>query len=287
MNSGARGRILNIQRYSLHDGPGLRTTVFLKGCPLDCAWCHNPESQDPDPELVRNEARCVDCGSCLEPAAAGDAPGAAEACPTGARSLLGRDLAVAEVVEEVLRDRPFFDQSGGGATLSGGEPLLQAAFAAELLGALRAQGVHTALDTCGLAPWEDLARAAREADLVLYDLKHMDDAAHQRWTGAGNGPILANLEALARIHRRIWIRIPLVPGINDGEANLEATARFLSGLPAVERLHLLPYHATGAPKFARLGRPLPAEDLRPPTSGEVERAAAIFQSHGIAAGVNP
>ncbi|BDU76077.1 glycyl-radical enzyme activating protein [Mesoterricola sediminis] len=284
---GAPGRILHIQRYSLHDGPGLRTTVFLKGCPLDCAWCHNPESQDPEPVLVRNEARCVGCGACGEAVEAGDLAGAAGACPTEARALLGRDLTVDEVVEEVLRDRIFFDQSGGGATLSGGEPLLQAGFTADLLGALRARGVHTALDTCGLAPWQDLARAAAEADLVLFDLKHMDDGEHRKWTGAGNGPILANLEALTRAHRHVRIRIPLVPGVNDGDANIEATARFVASLPGIEGLDLLPYHGTGAAKFRRLGRTYLLDALRPPDPARVEDIAGHFRSRGIPAGVNP
>jgi len=273
------GRIFNLQRYSLQDGPGLRTTVFLKGCPLECAWCHNPESQDPSPALVTQEGRCLHCGACDAPFATPEAQ--ADACPTGARQLLGRDVDVATLVEEVLRDRIFFDQSGGGVTLSGGEPLLQPAFALAVLAALRARGVHTALDTCGAAPRETLLEAAALADVVLYDLKHMDDAQHRRWTGTGNAAILANLEALGRRHDRIWIRVPVVPGVNDDLGNLEATARFAAALPGVRRLDLLPYHTTGGAKFRRLGREYRLDQLEPPTRERMAQLAGVFQAHGI------
>jgi pyruvate formate lyase activating enzyme len=283
------GRIFNIQRYSLQDGPGLRTTVFFKGCPLDCAWCHNPESQAPERVSVYMENRCIHCGLCKEAGPVGHDPEAwgdevAELCPTGARQMLGRDVEVQDLVDEVMRDRIFFDQSGGGVTFSGGEPLLQKPFVVEALAALKARGVHTALDTCGVAKEEDLLEAASLANLVLYDLKHMDDAAHRRWTGEGNATILSNLEALGRVHDNIWIRVPLIPGVNDGVENLEATAAFVQRIPGIRRVELLPYHATGAPKFQRLGRTYTLEGLEPPTRSRMTELEGIFKAHGIPTG---
>jgi pyruvate formate lyase activating enzyme len=276
-----QGRIFNLQRFSLQDGPGLRTTVFLKGCPLSCAWCHNPESQSPHRELLTLDNRCIACGACHE--AAPEA--VVDLCPTGARQSLGRDLTVPELLAEVLRDRMFFDQSGGGVTLSGGEPLSQPTFTVAALGACRAQGLDTALDTaldtCGLAPREDLLAAAALADTVLYDLKHLDDARHRQWTGAGNGAILANLVALGSTHRNIWIRVPVVPGVNDDAENLEATARFVARIPGVRRVDLLPYHSTGAAKLGRLGRATVLDHLHPPTPAHMAAAASLFQAHGI------
>ncbi len=272
------GRIFNVQRFSLQDGPGLRTTVFLKGCPLACAWCHNPESQSAEPELVKVEGRCIACGSChgLDESAA-----CVDACPTGAQQLLGREVSSAELMEEVLRDRPFFEQSGGGVTLSGGEPLLQPAFVLQVLAELRRQGIHQALDTCGLGHREDLLAAAALSDLVLFDLKHMDDGQHRAWTGAGNGAILANLEALGQVHGQIWIRVPVIPGVNDDAANLEATARFVARIPGVRRLDLLPYHSTGAAKFRRLGRAYALEQVPAPTPARMADLAGVFEAHGI------
>jgi pyruvate formate lyase activating enzyme len=275
------GRIFNIQRYSLQDGPGLRTTVFLKGCPLDCAWCHNPESQAPDRAMVTQETRCIACGTCQEAHLGGDPEAMTEACPTGARQILGRDVAVEDLVEEVLKDRLFFDQSGGGVTFSGGEPLMQPVFVAAALRALKARGVHTALDTCGHSPLEDLLAAAALSDVVLFDLKHMDDAQHLRWTGTGNRTILANLEALGAVHRAIWIRVPVVPGVNDDPANLEATARFVARTPGVRRLDLLPYHGIGAAKFRRLGREYLLDRIEPPTPERMEALALPFRAQGI------
>jgi len=300
MNAGAmpvpaeKGRIFNLQRYSLQDGPGLRTTVFLKGCPLACAWCHNPESQSAAPELITQEGRCIACGTCLDALLPGERPEdrpeqCVDLCPTGARQLLGREVTVDELVEELLRDRLFFDQSGGGVTLSGGEPLLQPGFVLRTLVALRQRGVHTALDTCGLGRREDLLAAAALADVVLFDLKHMDDAQHRRWTGAGNAPILANLEALSRVHGCIWIRVPVIPGANDDLENLEATARFVAGLPGVRRLDLLPYHSIGAAKFRRLGKEYALDQTEPPTPERMAGVAELFRAHGITAtlGGNP
>lgn len=223
------GLVFNVQRFSLHDGPGLRTTVFMKGCPLSCAWCHNPESQDPRIEYVRMLSRCMRCGRCsdeelADPVVHGRGRDDVEACPTGAFQHVGSVMEPNEIVRTVLRDRMFFEESGGGVTFSGGEPLMQAAFVTESMRRLRAEGVHTALDTCGHATWADLGAAALQANLVLYDLKLMDDERHRAATGASNRVILENLQKLTAIHRTVWIRIPVIPGVNDDDANLEATA---------------------------------------------------------------
>jgi pyruvate formate lyase activating enzyme len=190
-------------------------------------------------------------------------------------------------VKEILRDQIFFDEARGGATLSGGEPLAQPAFTMALLGALRDRGVHTALDTCGLAPREDLLAAAALADLVLFDLKHMDDAAHRAWTGTGNALILDNLRALAAAGAGLWIRVPVVPGVNDDPGNLEATARFVAELPFVSRLDLLPYHRTGVAKFRRLGRDYALDSVEPPGAERMAELEGLFRTRGIQVGGLP
>ena len=281
-----QGLIFNIQRFSLQDGPGLRSTVFLKGCPLCCLWCHNPESRTPKTEFVRMENRCMACGLCSEEELAGHGTrtlndGDLEACPTGALQKVGQEMEPATLVKLLLRDRIFFDESGGGVTFSGGEPLLQAAFLTEALDLLRAEGVHTALDTCGYAPWKDLQEAAQRSSLVLYDLKLMDEARHKAATGRSNQIILDNLKALSGMHTEIHIRVPVIPGINDDDGNMEATARFLSSLAGVRQVDLLPYHRIGEPKFARMGMTYTLAGLEAPTQQRLEALAAIFRARGL------
>jgi pyruvate formate lyase activating enzyme len=281
-----QGLIFNVQRFSLHDGPGVRSTVFLKGCPLHCTWCHNPESQSPRPEFVRLAHRCMRCGRCgdeelANPVVTGRDDADVELCPTGALQAVGRTVTPEALVAELLHDRIFFDESGGGVTFSGGEPLMQAAFATECLRRLDAEGVHTALDTCGFARWQDLADAAAHADLVLFDLKLMDDARHRAATGVSNDRILENLRTLARSHSHIWIRVPVIPGVNDDAPNLDATAAFVAQLPGVRRVELLPYHATGEPKFARVGLACALPDTTPPDRARLEHLAAHFRDRGL------
>lgn len=283
------GLIFNVQRYSLQDGPGIRTTVFLKGCPLRCWWCHNPEGQSPEAEVIVLDGRCVRCGECHKacPEDRGRVEGqerlgagarcircgaCVAACPTGARQMVGRRMTADEVLAEVLRDGVFYEESGGGVTFSGGEPLMQPTFLMALLAACRARGIRTAVDTSGYAPREDLLATAALADLVLYDLKTVDDARHRRYTGVSNETILDNLQALGRSHGNIWVRVPLVPGFNDGADELEALARFTAAIPGVRQLNLLPYHRTGAHKWAGLGKPPPP--VAGPVSAEAIEAAA-------------
>jgi len=226
------GFVFNIQKYSLQDGPGIRTTVFLKGCPLCCQWCHNPESISPRREIIVVESRCITCGECRAACEFGESvvgsgvlpprhdqctlcAECVDACPTGARQIIGRTMTVAEVVTEVLKDRIFYEDSGGGVTISGGEPLMQPRFVTALLESLREAGVHCVLDTTGFGCTEHLLGAAKLANLVLYDLKAFDEQRHRELTGVSNRSILATLTALNQVHSNVWIRLPVVPGFND------------------------------------------------------------------------
>jgi pyruvate formate lyase activating enzyme len=297
------GLVFNIQRYSIHDGPGIRTTVFLKGCPLRCSWCHNPEGISPEPEVVVIENRCMHCGQCrdgkgdrsnlperpegghrravLVAAQIGPVPFSVAVCPTGARQLIGRRMSVEEVMDEVLKDRVFYEQSAGGVTFSGGEPLMQPRFLKNLLEACRAEGIHTAVDTSGYAAREDLLSIAPLADLFLYDLKIMDDQLHRQWTGASNVPIMENLLALGEVHKDIWIRMPLVPGFNDNPKHVEAVARFARSVPGVCQVNLLPYHATATHKLKGLGRSDQPAARVTPTPKMIELARDTFQALGM------
>jgi pyruvate formate lyase activating enzyme len=288
------GIVFNIQRYSIHDGPGIRTTVFLKGCPLRCAWCHNPESQSRKPEFLVATNRCMQCGACRKACPLGRAPAHGElterclhcgacvaACATGARQVIGKQMTVDEVMAEILKDRVFYEDSGGGVTFSGGEPFAQPRFLLGLLAASRSKGLHTVVDTCGHAPWEHIAAAAQLTDLFLYDLKHADSARHAECTGAGNELLMANLRALGALHGSIALRVPLIPGFNDAPDDLNALARIASTMSGIRQVNLLPYHATGSYKMARLGRETAFAGVRPPTATELERAAAAFKSFGL------
>jgi pyruvate formate lyase activating enzyme len=284
------GHVFDIKRYSIHDGPGIRTTVFLKGCGLRCQWCHNPESVDARPELMHWPSRCKRCLACIQAcptdALSTDGTGAvlvdrskcdlcgrcAEACLYDAMQVIGREMSVDEVLAEVERDRIFFEQSGGGVTLSGGDPLIQAAFAEAVLGACRSRGLHTALDTAGLAADGTLDRLARQADLVLFDLKVIDAETHQAFTGVSNAPIIENLKALAASGREIWVRIPLVHGVNDDDGNIRRTIDLVRSLGAVRRIGLLPYHPGGLEKARRIGRESGFRRFESPSE---ERLAAI------------
>lgn len=292
------GLVFDVQRFSVHDGPGIRSTVFLKGCPLACRWCHNPEGMRTAPEILVTPDRCIACGACVE-ACPYDLPSGiaggwagskdrcqscglcAEACPTGARRLAGRAMTVRQLVDEVTRDRVFYDRSGGGVTFSGGEPLSQAEFVLACLRDLTERGIHTAVDTCGLVDRGALLEAAALADLFLFDIKHADEAAHAEWAGAPNDRILANLEALARVHDAIWVRVPVVPGVNDDAANLRRTAALAASLPGVERVSLLPYHELGEDKRERVGVPGDPFATEPPRQDRMRDIATIFEEAGL------
>lgn len=238
----ATGIVFDIRRGVTRDGPGLRTSVFLKGCPLRCAWCHNPESQSPGVQ------RAVTTG---------------ETC--------GREMSVADVMDEVLRDKAFYPLTGGGMTLTGGEPMMQAEFAFALAEAAHGEGVHVALDTSGFAAWPTLEKMLFAVDLFLYDLKCMDSARHRKLTGAGNETILDNLARLDAAGAKTWIRCPLVPGLNDSDSDLAALRGFVRTLHGVQKFEICPYHALGLEKYAKFGMAPPYPRREEPSEGDIAR----------------
>jgi pyruvate formate lyase activating enzyme len=294
------GVVFNIQRYSIHDGPGIRTTVFLKGCPLRCAWCQNPESQAARPEIFFVQENCTGCGACVDACPQGaialveersrtnrdlctGAGKCAEVCPNEARNLMGRRVTAAEVFEEILADDIFYQRSGGGATLSGGEPLVQPEFSTAVFRLCRDASIHTTLDTCGYASWETVRRVLEYVDLVLFDFKHMDSDQHQRYTGVPNELILDNAR---RIHRELGIpmlaRVPVIPGYNDASENIAATARFVADeLGDSIGVHLLPYHRLGEAKHERMEQPGKSIAAQPPSDERMEEIRTVFESFGL------
>jgi len=294
-----RGLVFDIQRFAIHDGPGIRTTLFLKGCPLSCWWCHNPESQAPRPQLALFDTRCIACGRCVAACARGvherradgsrvlhrercEACGrCVQACFAEALVMEGREVTVAEAMTEVRKDALFYRRSGGGITLSGGEPMLQVEFSTAVLCRAHGEGMHTVLDTSGYAPWDDYEKVLPFVDLVLYDIKHADSEAHRKYTGVPNELIRENLARIDARAVQIEIRIPVIPGINDARENIEAICRFLAGLAHVQRVTLLPYHAFGGSKYPRVGRTYRLNGLASPSRERMEEIAGWVAGQGL------
>ena len=281
------GCIFDIKRFALHDGPGIRTTVFCKGCPLSCLWCHNPESIAPGPELSFSVDKCIGCEACI-----GACPNGAmridkgartcdrercvrcgkcvEGCFAGALEMIGRQVSVEDVMVQVRKDAVFYRTSGGGVTISGGEPLMQSDFTTAVLRQCQSEGLHTALDTSGQATWESLQAAAGFADLVLYDLKVIDPIEHQEHTGVRNDLVLDNLRRLCALGVPVEIRMPIIPGLNDSAQDIDAAGEFINGLDSVVAVRLLAYHRLAAAKYERLGRANPAGELQRPGDDHLE-----------------
>jgi pyruvate formate lyase activating enzyme len=251
--------IFDIERASYVDGPGIRTTVFFKGCNLRCAWCHNPESQAHAPQMMFYQNKCTGCGKCKEkcPYGLDECRLCGKCtfyCPHDAREICGKEYTLDEVLGEILKDRAFYESSGGGVTFSGGECMLQIDFLEEILKECKENGIHTAVDTAGHVPYERFERIIPYTDLFLYDVKCYDSEKHKEYTGVGNELILENLAKLLRFAKSVWVRIPIISDVNDTEEEISAISRFLKENGKPEKVELLPYHAMGEHKYGALGK---------------------------------
>ncbi len=296
---GIKGVIFNIQRYCVHDGPGIRTVVFLKGCPLRCLWCSNPEGQNPYPEILYYEDRCKRCflcrGVCPRNAIEigdnkltisrerWDACGkCVESCSNNALRIVGRVMSVEDVLEIIKSDMKFYYDSEGGVTLSGGEPLYQADYSMEILKGCKKMRIHTAIETSGYAPWDTVIKPMLPyIDLILFDIKHIDPEAHRRYTGVSNELILRNLKLINSYGGKIVVAVPLIPSINMFKSVVEGIARFLSTLRNVEKVVLRPYHRLGVPKYRLLGREYKLAHVSPPAEDDLLYYKKIIEEWGI------
>lgn len=270
------GRIFDIQRFSVHDGPGIRTTVFMKGCPLRCRWCHNPEGLSGELQLWFSEEKCISCGACGERSALSDANN----CPSGALTVCGRDITAEEAFAEVLKDRIFY-ADGGGLTVSGGECLCRVDFVCELLSMAKEQGIHTAVDTSGYVPWESFERILDLCDLYLYDVKCISPSLHKEFTGVDNALIIENLKRLSALGKDICVRIPVIPDFNDNEGEMTAIADMLRELGTVREITLMPYHTLGASKYKALGLEYGFDTSKRISDGQMSVFADIFKTRGF------
>lgn len=292
-----KGLVFDIKKFAVDDGPGIRTTIFLKGCPMQCRWCHNPEGQTSVPELIYRYRKCIRCDECVTacPNQAffskrkklGIDRGicnlcglCAEKCPSGALRVIGREVSVPEVMKEIEKDSAFYDESGGGITLSGGEPLWQTDFTSAILKECKNRNIHTAVDTCGYASSKVIERIKDGVDLFLYDLKIMDDEKHRIYTGKSNKQILRNFEMLAKNGSILLVRIPLIPGINDDMENIRMTADFVLQC-GVKRVCLLPYHRSGVEKYRSLGKHFYLNSIRTPSERRMNHIKAQFEASGL------
>ncbi len=274
-----KATIFDIERNSYVDGPGIRTTVFFKGCNLRCAWCHNPESQYPKPQMLFYKNKCTGCGKCKE-----KCPNALETCslcgrctlycPHDARKICGKEYTVDEVIREILKDKAFYDNSDGGVTFSGGECMLQIDYLEEILKECKKNGIHTAVDTAGHVPFGCFERILPYTDLFLYDVKCFDSKKHEDYTGVGNSLILENLKKLLETENKVWVRIPIIPDVNDTEEEMHKIRAFLNSVRLPEKIELLPYHAMGEHKYEAIGKEV--QMFAVPSEEKMMRLKKIF-----------
>ena len=298
------GFVFNIQRFSISDGPGIRTTVFMKGCNMRCFWCHNPESQELHPQIQLFPQKCIGCLKCVKicphhaqlfeqgkriylRSLCVNCGKCAEVCNSQALVLIGKEMTVSEVMEKVTRDLPFYKISKGGVTFSGGEPLEQADFLRALLIECKKQNIHTAVDTAGNVSWEEFEKIIQYTDLFLYDIKCMDNEKHKQATGAENIRILENLRLIqsAGFQNEIWIRIPIIPGINDNEEEAKKVVNFIREFKGISKIDLLPFHKMGKEKYESLGMEYKAEELLPVSEDVLEKLVQIYRKNGFDANI--
>ncbi len=292
-----KGLIFDIKRYAIHDGPGIRTTIFLKGCNLRCWWCHNPEGQLSKPELIYKVNRCRECKECIElcPEKAlfwdehiiikrekcNLCGKCAENCANEALEIIGKEMNVEEVMREIEKDRVFYEESNGGVTFSGGEPLLQSDFLKALLKECKKRNIHTAIDTCGYAPYKVIDEISNYVDLFLYDIKIMDNEKHKKYTGMSNKSILENLKYLAKKGANVEIRFPIIPGINDDENNINHFVSFLCSLHIIKNISILPYHKAGSEKYVKLNREYKMRNAESLSSEKTKKIKEILENYGF------
>ncbi|WP_410514590.1 glycyl-radical enzyme activating protein [Paenibacillus sp. BR2-3] len=293
----AKGIVCDIQRYSLHDGPGIRSIVFLQGCPLRCVWCSNPETQAMQSQLMYQEEKCRDCRRCaavcpvqaisytpmlrIDRSRCISCGQCAEVCHTGALAMSGKGMTVREVIQELKKDESYYRRSSGGITFSGGEPLFQSSYVIELMRACKSQGWHTAVETTAFCNPDVLENVLPLLDLVLLDIKHMDDRKHEQYVKQSNELVLSNALRLAQLGAAIIVRVPVIPGFNNTVREIGEIAAFAAGLPGIKELHLLPFHRLGANKYNYLESRYSMENNEPPADQEMESLRRIVVENGL------
>lgn len=297
-----RGIISKVQKYSTKDGPGIRTTVFFKGCPLHCLWCANPELISPRPEILFDRSKCMLCGTCtmacpehaivqeqgkihIKKDVCSGCGKCAQVCPMGVHELIGRYVSVEELVEELIKDKVFYEVSGGGVTFSGGEPALQHKFLKQMAVELKKKKIHIALDTSGSVSWDWLEEILNFIDLVLYDIKAMDEETHKKCTGADNRLILENAVKISELKIPMIVRFVMVPDYNDSEKDVKARLEFVKNLRSVQKIDILPYHRLGVAKYERLGIDYVLNDVKPPSEEHINQLKSFIESYGYKAAI--